>query len=106
MAVWSGHLIALRVNDSCTGSCLISSPASWLAQIVRVPGFLCASSVLSVSLWCAFVRNSSTTETQRAQRTHREGEGCRVKLLRRCYCLARPEHPDRICHQAARFLHL
>src|SRR6185503_7251434 len=30
---------------------------------------LCAT---SVSLWCVFARNSSTTETQRTQRLHRE----------------------------------
>src|SRR6185369_12878422 len=35
-------------------------------------GFLCATSVSSVSLWCGFTRNSSTTETQRTQRLHRE----------------------------------
>src|ERR1043165_8579125 len=34
--------------------------------------FLCATSVFSVSLWCIFARNSSTTETQRTQRLHRE----------------------------------
>ncbi len=34
--------------------------------------FLCATSVVSVSLWCVFARNSSTTETQRTQRLHRE----------------------------------
>src|SRR6185369_3324276 len=34
--------------------------------------FLCATSVSSVSLWCGFTRNSSTTETQRTQRLHRE----------------------------------
>src|ERR1043165_9918043 len=33
---------------------------------------LCAASVFSVSLWCVFARNSSTTETQRTQRLHRE----------------------------------
>src|ERR1044072_9515547 len=33
---------------------------------------LCATSVFSVSLWCVFARNSSTTETQRTQRLHRE----------------------------------
>ena len=33
---------------------------------------LCATSVSSVSLWCGFTRNSSTTETQRTQRLHRE----------------------------------
>jgi len=32
--------------------------------------------VFSVSLWCVFARNSSTTETQRTQRLHRE-EGFR-----------------------------
>jgi len=42
------------------------------AQKVLVPGFLCATSVFSVSLWCRFTRNSSTTETQRTQRLHRE----------------------------------
>src|SRR5678815_4915465 len=33
---------------------------------------LCATSVSSVSPWCGFTRNSSTTETQRTQRLHRE----------------------------------
>src|SRR6185369_7334327 len=33
---------------------------------------LCATSVFSVSLWCVFAQNSSTTETQRTQRLHRE----------------------------------
>ncbi|HEY4426355.1 MAG TPA: amino acid adenylation domain-containing protein [Pyrinomonadaceae bacterium] len=33
-----------------------------------VRGFLCATSVSSVSLWCGFTRNSSTTETQRLHR--------------------------------------
>src|SRR5690349_10134615 len=33
---------------------------------------LCATSVSSVSLWCVVARNSSTTETQRTQRLHRE----------------------------------
>jgi len=42
------------------------------AQKVLVLGFLCATSVSSVSLWCGFTRNSSTTETQRTQRLHRE----------------------------------
>jgi hypothetical protein len=37
-----------------------------------VLGFLCATSVFSVSLWCVFARNSSTTGTQRTQRLHRE----------------------------------
>src|SRR5678810_1042588 len=35
-------------------------------------GFLCAASVFSVSLWCVFARNSSTTESQRTQRLHRD----------------------------------
>ena len=39
---------------------------------VLVPGFLCATSVSSVSLWCVFARNSSTTETQRTKRLHKE----------------------------------
>ena len=42
------------------------------AQKVLVRRFLCATSVCSVSLWCVFARNSSTTETQRTQRLHRE----------------------------------
>jgi hypothetical protein len=42
------------------------------AQKVLILGFLCATSVSSVSLWCGFTRNSSTTETQRTQRLHRE----------------------------------
>jgi hypothetical protein len=40
-----------------------------LAQKVLVFGFLCATSVSSV-VW--FYSNSSTTETQRTQRLHRE----------------------------------
>ena len=44
-------------------------------------GFLCAASVFSVSLWCVFARNSSTTETQRTQRLHRE-EGSRDFLCK------------------------
>ena len=40
------------------------------AQKVLVLGFLCATSVSSVSLWCGFTRNSSTTEdTEVAQRS-------------------------------------
>jgi len=42
------------------------------AQKVLVLGFLCATSVSFVSLWCGFTRNSSTTEAQRTQRLHRE----------------------------------
>src|ERR1700741_5100923 len=39
---------------------------------VLVLGFLCATSVSSVSLWCVFARNSSTTEdTEVAQRRAR-----------------------------------
>ena len=34
--------------------------------------FLCAPSVSSVSLWCVFARNSSTTETRSTLRLHRE----------------------------------
>ena len=33
---------------------------------------LCATSVFSVSLWFVVTRHSSTTETQRTQRLHRE----------------------------------
>src|ERR1700741_2616642 len=33
---------------------------------------LCATSVSSVSLWCTFAGDPSTTETQRTQRLHRE----------------------------------
>src|ERR1043165_9799343 len=39
---------------------------------VLVLSLLCATSVFSVSLWCVFAGNSSTTETQRTQRLHRE----------------------------------
>ena len=42
------------------------------AQKVLVLGFLCATSVSSVTLWCVFTGNSSTTETQSTQRLHGE----------------------------------
>ena len=48
--------------------------AQRFAQKVLVPGFLCATSVSSVSLWCRFTRNSSTTETQRLHREDRDRE--------------------------------
>src|SRR6185503_5615570 len=53
---------------------------------------LCATSVFPVSLWCVFARNSSTTETQRTQRLHRE-EGlhdflCKAQRLPPCCKLA------------------
>jgi hypothetical protein len=44
----------------------------WRSSKVLVLRFLCATSVLSVSLWCIFALNSSTTETQRTERLHRE----------------------------------
>jgi hypothetical protein len=47
-------------------------PLAAFVSKVLVLGFLCATSVSSVSLWCGFTRNSSTTETQRTQRLHRE----------------------------------
>src|SRR6185436_5676709 len=47
------------------------NPRIGFAQKVLILGFLCATSVSSVSLWCGFTRNSSTTETQRTQRLHR-----------------------------------
>ena len=47
-------------------------PYGDFAQKVLVLGFLCATSVSSVTLWCVFTRNSSTTETQSTQRLHRE----------------------------------
>jgi hypothetical protein len=43
-----------------------------VAQKVPTYWFVCATSVFSVSLWRVFARNSSTTETQRTQRLHRE----------------------------------
>src|SRR6185369_4639655 len=43
-----------------------------------VLGFLCATSVSSVSRWCGFTRNSSTTETQRTLRLQRRA---RSRLL-------------------------
>src|SRR5262249_23521853 len=47
-----------------------------------VLGFLCAT---SVTLWCVFARNSSTTESQRTQRLHREERDrtflCKVLLI-------------------------
>src|SRR6185369_1573467 len=57
------------------------------AQKVLVLGFLCATSVSSVSLWCGFTRNSSTTETQRTQRLHREerDRDFLCKPSRRCF---------------------
>src|SRR6185436_5610430 len=48
------------------------NPRIGFAQKVLILGFLCATSVSSVSLWCGFTRNSSTTETQRTQRLCRE----------------------------------
>src|ERR1044072_550708 len=49
--------------------------------------FLCASSVSSVSLW---LKSCFTTETQRAQRTHREEVQNQSSItLRACRCLSR-----------------
>ena len=42
------------------------------AQRLSTDGFLCENSVFSVTLWCLLARKSSTTETQRTQRLHRE----------------------------------
>src|ERR1043165_37851 len=58
---------AFRVYD-------VPTRYSEVALMAKVPGlrFLCATSVFSVSLWCVFARNSSTTETQRTPRLHRE----------------------------------
>ena len=57
------------------------------AQKVLVLGFLCAISVSSVSLWCGFTRNSSTTETQRLHREERDRDFlckalCRIGCIR------------------------
>ena len=41
-------------------------------QKALVLRLLCAISMFSVSLWCVVAQNSSTTETQRTQRLHRE----------------------------------
>jgi hypothetical protein len=61
------------------------------AQKVLILGFLCATSVFSVSRWCGFTRNSSTTETQRTQRLHREE--CDRDFL--CKALFDHNHVDR-----------
>src|SRR6185437_633801 len=52
-------------------STLFTLPRAALLKSHEEP-LLCATSVFSVSLWCAFAENSSTTETQRTQRLHRE----------------------------------
>ena len=55
---WGGLVAALFLFMKCGESTV----SGGFAQKVLVLRFLCAA---SVSLWCVFARNSSTTETQR-----------------------------------------
>ena len=57
----------IQVQEVCEQTVVVG-----FAQKVPTYGFLCVTSVFSVSLWCVFALNSSTTETQRTQRLHRE----------------------------------
>ena len=59
----------------------MTSDGGVLSLKVLVPGFLCATSVSSVSLWCGCTRNSSTTETQRLHREERDRDFlCKASL--------------------------
>ena len=64
------------------------------AQRVSTGGLLCENSVFSVTLWCVLARKSSTTETQRTQRLHREDldrdflcKAATVTAFRCAFCL-------------------
>src|SRR6185369_17298053 len=65
--------------------CLDGIGLRWLCAKSHARPLLCAISVFSVSLWCVFARNSSTTETQRTQRLHRE-EGLHHFLCKAPLC--------------------
>src|ERR1044072_2407959 len=57
-----------RVRCKTYGGKLCFKVRTGFALKVLVLRILCATLCFSVSLWCVFARNSSTTETQRTQR--------------------------------------